>query len=358
MLDKHYTPLEIATQMILAARDVEGRIIADFAAGGGQLLASASGHWPGSKIVANDVDGNAIRGLRRLSLGWMLHQIDFLNTASRARLQDRYRERIGLIVLNPPFSCRGGHVIGSAIGGVEVLCSTAMAFLLGSLPFLAPEGEIVAVVPRGSLSSEKDARAWALLQTTYEVTRLRDYGRTTFRNCAVASTTIVIRRLSAPLLRAVEDQEHDRPTVSITRGSVPVHAVSEHLGEGRKMPFVHTTALREHVVRPVHRRVGETSSMSGPAVLLPRVGRPDLRKVATLHSSRNVVLSDCVFALHFDSDEEAHQAVSTIVAAWSLFESAYSGTCAPYLTMSRLEGVLARVFPAKSDIRIAVSAAS
>lgn len=162
-MDCVYTPTAVADEMIRRLNPLPGRmVIADFAAGGGELLRAAVQRWPKADVIASDCDSKAIASIRRDHPHWQVDKVDFLKQIERERsvVLARARGRVRLVVLNPPFSCRGGTRWAICTDGQTLTCSLAMFFVLGSLDFLSESGVLVAVVPVGCLKSEKDAAAW------------------------------------------------------------------------------------------------------------------------------------------------------------------------------------------------------
>jgi hypothetical protein len=102
------------------------------------------------------------------------------------------------------------------------------------------------------------------------------------------------------------------------------------------LPFVHSTELRQNMIDLHARRIRKgIAPIEGPAVLLPRVGLPDRRKIAVLGPMK-VVLSDCVLAIQCVTESEAAGLVRAMQRDWASIAQLYGGTGAPYLTMEQL----------------------
>lgn len=344
MLDKHYTPAFVAAAMMDAVLGTRVESIADFAAGHGELLRQAAQRWPNARIFANDLDPGAVRHLRRGRAHWVTSRSDFFDADERTNVLGSHVGCIDLILLNPPFSCRGAAVRPVIFRDLTLRCSTALAFIVASLPFLSVAGELIAVVPRGSLRSDKDRASWSAIASVFDIDHLQDFGRVTFPGCAVTSSIVRVRRPTQHRLRGLDGaREIDVSPILVRRGSLPVHSAT--LGPRRKdaLPFIHSTNLRNNRIEESLWAVSERSVVTGPATLLPRVGRPDCRKVAVLASGQSVVLSDCVFALCCDSDESAAALLRKLISRWAILSGAYGGTCAPYLTAAELRNVIVKV---------------
>jgi hypothetical protein len=71
------------------------------------------------------------------------------------------------------------------------------------------------------------------------------------------------------------------------------------------------------------------------------VGRPDSRKVAILSGKDGgVVLSDCLFGLSCANLTDAKRIRKRLLDNWARMESAFGGSCAPFLTLARLQSAL------------------
>lgn len=357
MLDKHYTPPIIAADLISAARIEAPKLVADFAAGHGELLRQAATRWTTASMLATDVDSRALRHLRATQKEWSTFRADFLNERTRDSVLSDFRGRVDLVVLNPPFSCRGASFHTATFQNIDLRCSTALAFIIGSLSYLSPTGELVAVMPRGSLRSEKDSRCWSFIRRIFDVSVRAEFGRQTFPDLAVKSVIIRVSRRADRTLACVEGRNRFAVTAVVRRGTVQVHRaeVSRRRSVGA-LPFVHTTNLQNNRIdQPCWIR-SKHSVVAGPAVLLPRVGRPDHRKFVILREAETVVLSDCVFAVLCESNVSAHELLQSIIEHRDVIYDAYGGTCAPYLTITHLQDALCRIESLASE-DVAVAAA-
>jgi hypothetical protein len=350
-MDAFYTPGNLARLMVESA-DIKSGLtcVADFAAGDGALLRAAEREWPSAIMVATDMDRSKVQKLCKAHPGWLSGRCNFLDVQSRCRCAVllRFKKKIRLVLLNPPFSCRGAARWSVVFHEERVGCSRAMAFVLEALDYLCAEGTVVAVLPCGSLRSEKDSRAWSLVRRFCRVKIVRNNGHRVFNGC-VPRTVLVrleLRRRAVKQLETVEGRRSaigrkKRVCVGIARGSMPVHRTS-NCRDGRGVRFIHTTELKDNrIVRTKRRVVHLGTLVKGPAVLLPRVGLPSKMKVAILHSQRGVVLSDCIIALTCSDVNGARQVQQVLISKWDAVAREYSGTCAPYLTLGRLASVLA-----------------
>jgi hypothetical protein len=63
MIDAHYTPPLIARELLSHAGELPQGLIADFAAGGGELLLQAAKRWQTREILACDISHSAVARL-------------------------------------------------------------------------------------------------------------------------------------------------------------------------------------------------------------------------------------------------------------------------------------------------------
>ena len=357
-MDKIYTPPHLAALMAKASRarprQSEEFVVADFAAGSGELLLAATSVWPMATMVATDIDSRAVRNLREISDSWRTGVCDFLNPRSRqsSPILRSLNGRTNLVLLNPPFSCRGGKRVSATIGGVTSKCSMGLAFVVNSIDYLTEGGELIAVLPEGSLTSEKDATTWSLLRRKGDTEVLKTNGLRTFA-CAAVRTAVVrfqkrhshVRTEPSPVLNTRSASCQDlHPPVRIVRGTTQMNKVQRGEGYKDSIAFIHSTHLQDFTISShyeVRGRLGRCAA--GPMVLLPRVGQPKRSKVARYLDSNVFMLSDCVIALTCHSSESAELLWKDLQSNWSLLEREYVGSGARYITNQRLSNLLLRL---------------
>jgi hypothetical protein len=346
--DRCYTPDHLATRMVgYVTRRRPPLVVADFAAGDGELLRAAQKRWPGASIIATDIDPKAVSTLKREEPDWLVGTADFLNPRSRSRCSVLHGAKgtISIALLNPPFSCLGAKACRVVVRGSELRCSPAMAFVLGALDFLATDGEIVAVLPAGSLHTQKDQDAWSRVRRLCRCQILEANHRTTFPGCY--PQTVVMRLV----LRSEEAVERRRPgprraaphadtIVGLVRGTLQMHAARP--SRNGTVPLVHSTELQNGRVDIRRRRVGHKHRVvRGPAVLIPRVGQPRSSKIALYLSKRTIAISDCVLAVTCQDSRSARDLRHRLSGScWAQLRRCYNGTCAPYITVAALTDVL------------------
>lgn len=342
--DTHYTPSTVAKALVRAMHDLQPALIADLAAGNGDLLIEAERVWPNANFVATDIDRRAIRRLARRHPSWTVGRCDLRNARSRASCQalNELPHASCLIVLNPPFSCRGGTRFMVQTPDGPLYASTAMSFLLLAASYVSASGHIVSVLPLGCLHNVKDVRAWNYLKSRYAVTVIDTYANDTFPN-STASTVIVrfsppVHEVTTTTPRPATLVPESRFRVGVIRGSCPVHRI-EH--ETQKPVLVHYTDIRDGAVTLNGRRgFGSFRSVKGPAILIPRVGRITSGKIGLLETNHLVMPSDCVIALKPESIEHARTLRCRLVGNLEHLRAHYTGTGAPFITVARLKAAL------------------
>ncbi len=348
MPDQFFTPRSVARRLVSFFRSETQSCIADFSAGDGELLRAAMEKWPNARYVATDVDDSCVATLRCNHPAWSVGKCDFLNQRSR-RASRLLRDMVGttsLVLLNPPFSCRGNQVERVDTQFDTIRCSVSMAFVLNSIPYLSPTGRLVAVLPASSRTSQKDRAAWNHIQESFSVRTVAEFGLRTFRGCA--ARTLIVRLQRAPSNHVSQDnglcaKEALAIQAKIVRGTVPMHAARNGLA-GPGFSFVHTTDLKGEKISDPQRSIRQCRRFTvGPSVLMPRVGRPSPDKCVLYLRRRRIVLSDCVYAIRCTTTSDAELLHRTLLSQWDNVAQRYSGTCAPYLTVVSLRDVLVQL---------------
>src|SRR2546430_1365319 len=131
MIDRYYTPMAIAKDVVSLGASSRTSVVADFAAGEGRLLRAAQDEWQTGHIAATDADPNAVKHLRRNYPSWSVGRCDFLSAVSRrqSRVLREIKGEVTAALLNPPFSYRGGTRWDVRLHGRLHACSPAAAFL-------------------------------------------------------------------------------------------------------------------------------------------------------------------------------------------------------------------------------------
>ena len=336
--------------MVDAIERDEVKTVIDPAAGDGALLECATRRWPEARVFASDIDRSRVRALAA-RVEWEVLAGDFLQRDAAARLTRSVGSASSRsVLLNPPFSSRGATRF-SAGGGAPstVYGSRAMAFLLGSSVLVGDEGQLVALLPRSVLSSERDAagRRWLAGRGILE-----EISRPSKRVFAgtVAETVVVRWTPNLDQQTGAEERVSDPSATAagwgVVRGSRQMHTVEPMVGPGT-VRLVHTTNLRKGRICGARVRIRPTLAdrvVDGPAVLIPRVGRPDARKIV-VHSGTRIALSDCVFALTHPDESACRALLDLLIADFDRLRACYGGTGAPYLRRATLIALLTELGP-------------
>ena len=343
-MDAHYTPQLLAQRLIAAANDLRPPVVADLCAGRGDLLFQAETVWPHAIYAAIDIDPTLVRDLRRQRTKWHVGQCDLTNPTSRQQsaVLQKVNKRISLLLLNPPFSCRGSASIIAPTDFGTINASTAMCVLLTALSYLHTTGSAIAILPSGALHSQKDRIAWNYLRKHFDVHIIESNKRDAFPDSS--ANTLIIRfdaRSTPPPLPPLLLGPHPpdrRIHVRIIRGCLPLHrSPNHHSGPA----FVHSTDLRGFAVHlNGNHAIHPTRTISQPAVLIPRVGQLTRCKIALFDATTPIVLSDCVIALTAPSVPQAMDVQQRILDGFGLLHGQYVGTGAPFITLRRLRTAL------------------
>lgn len=341
LIDRIFTPPALATLLVNGARAVRPKLIADFAAGDGALLRAANYRWPEASFFGSDLDPSVVSAMISLPRKGEALVCDFLNETASEQLS-AFKARCDVILLNPPFSARGNKRHHVDLEGRSYSGSKALAFIAHALRFLRRQGELLAIIPSSCLTSERDSALLEAIEKTHRVTPIGELHRGAFDAHAVSVALIKIsprdrplrRRSTPPLLAVVRPFQ-----VELMRGSLPVHrAVFGEAG----VPYVHTSDLRDLDSGALRTVLRSTRAVDGPAVLLPRVGRPDRAKLMLSPAGR-LVLSDCVIALRTEPRGHERELFRLMKRNWANIEKLYGGSCAPYLTTNGLLGLMAKI---------------
>jgi predicted RNA methylase len=345
--DAFYTPEWLAEAVISLSERRRANIVADFAAGDGALLRAAEMRWQSATIVAADLCDASVRRLRKKYKLWQCTKCDFLDLRSRARsnLLRSLLGQVDQIILNPPFSCRGGTSCAVNTPHGIMRCGRALAFLIAALEYLRPGGELIAVLPSNVLDSQKDRESFGYLRRDFHLTTHVATSSSDFSGCRVkyVLVSLTCRKKSLASYSEAESRRSSESNtqlhVRLVRGTSQMHNLP---ALGRTL--VHTTDMRDHKVElNGHYGHPERPSVIGPAVLLPRVGAPRIDKACIYLRRKRITLSDCVIGLQCESPEDARWLLAAFCKNLDCYTAMFSGTCAPYVTVERLSCLLQKL---------------
>jgi hypothetical protein len=344
MIDAHYTPTEIAKTLLKSLpKSFKASAIADFSGGDGALLREAGFVFPEAKVFYNDISAKQSKIISERESSWRVSCADFTSSRSVAKSKFAKHENgeINLILLNPPFSQRGLRPLLVNVDGENIYASVALAFVVRALKYLSSNGYLLAVLPLGCFDRRIDNDAWNFIRRKFSVCLISDLDASAFPSANARTRLVRISRSSAQdEVDGCTGIEIAEFSGKLVRGSFQMHNLGKRSLDSC-FPLVHTSHLRGAKVIDGLPKASWHSTVTGPALLFPRVGKVTIEKLCVLSSNRTVVISDCIFALACKSERGAHSVRNKIVAAWPQFWSLYGGTGAPYTTKIKIETFLA-----------------
>ena len=333
MLDSYYTPDKLA-QEVVSLYDGVPHLIGDFCAGDGGLLRACEAHFPHARYFANDKSKRAYHKLLKVHANWDVYNLDFLSDKNLQEVT-HFKDAFDLLLLNPPFSCRG-ETYKFTFDGLKFSASKALLFLIRAIRFLAKGGRLLAVLPIGVSISERDASLMAYLKRVYGFHVHKKVSGVSF---AGKEPNVILAELHRPtLLTEYIPREVRKQTYKfLHRGTLNV-VNANNVATKRGMIFIHTTNLIDGKIVSANLKVpfSKAKVLVGPAVLVPRVGAPSVSKVVLIGEGMRYVLSDCVIAILARDNLSALYIQDIIRSLKSGFCRLYAGTGAKYITLSRL----------------------
>ena len=213
-------------------------------------------------------------------------------------------------------------------------------------------GELIAVLPQGSLTSERDAATWGLLRMMGDTEVLKNNGFGTFARAAVRTAVVRFQKRHSrvkaepsPVVNTCSTSRQELlPPVRIVRGTTQMNEIQRGEGCTDSIAFIHSTHLQDFTVSSHYEVRGCLGRCAvGPMVLLPRVGQPKRSKVAKYLDPDVFILSDCVIALMCHNPESAELLWKDLQSNWSLLEQEYVGSGPRYIRNRRLSDLLTRL---------------
>ncbi|WP_181026918.1 N-6 DNA methylase [Pseudoclavibacter sp. RFBB5] len=342
ILDAYYTPEAVARELVShLPAGVTGAVM-DPTVGDGALLRAVHSRYEESvTLLGIDVNGKTVRNLRRERPDWCLSQADCLKSESRlaSKAWRLARADLDVVVMNPPFSHRGGGGAWVEFGDFAGHVAPAVHFLTELISNLNPRHGFYAILPDGALRAERHEKLWAEIEKSFEVRVLAKLRTSLFAGARVSTSIIHLK--SGRTIRnepAVLQSKNNGSCrcVDIVRGRVPVHKARTSVIKD-PVPFIHTSAIGA----AQHPQSSDlVLSDTTPFVLISRVG--SWRSPRTLEIGP-VVLSDCVIAIRPTHRPNLTDLFEDIVEHESLFLDALRGTGAQYLTLRALTECLQKL---------------
>ena len=341
MLDPFYTPDNLAHEVVSLYNGKPSRI-GDFCAGDGGLLRACEERFPKAKYFANDKSKRAYFKLVKNHKNWDVYNLDLLSDKSLLEVM-HLNGAFDLLLLNPPFTCKG-QTYKFIFDGVKFSASKALLFLIRSIRFLSSGGRLLAVLPIGVSISERDAVLMSYLKRAYGFHVHRKVSGVSF---AGKAPNVILAELCRPAIlpaytpKTIRKQDYG----FLHRGTLNVVDAKNKIVARKGMAFIHTTNLVGGKIVEARTRVSSrgTKVLVGPAVLVPRVGNPNVGKVVVIGEGEKCVLSDCVIAILSRDCSSACHIKNIIRAQEESFYRLYAGTGAKYITLSRLGKYLKKI---------------
>ncbi|QNO38177.1 hypothetical protein H4J02_03880 [Protaetiibacter sp. SSC-01] len=242
------------------------------------------------------------------------------------------------MLLNPPYSFRGGSGVAIELAGTRLSVSPAAAFVWRVIEELPNLSGIAAILPEGVLHNIRDRPVWAAIEREFAVSARVSLGARSFRGAVVNAVLVTIDRTDS-LVKAGRSAHLGRAPlgvcncVEIVRGRVPVRVADQ----GGDTPFIHSTDLAGAVVLG---KTGGNRALATPGhlVLFPRVGPRSAGRTRMVDGP--VVLSDCVMALRLRDRNSAIRMLEWLRASSDALDSEYHGTGARHITVEAVGTLL------------------
>lgn len=332
--DAYYTSSKLAAILVRHV-DLQKVInVADFCVGSGELLKAAEHRWTNINCYGTDISIETIRLLKEEKQKWNLNVCDFtdINSRNSTFLNGKLFD---LILLNPPFTCKGSIVQIISYKGREYHVSTAVEFLVNALQYVTQDGALYSIVPLGILYSQKDSAIWDAISKDYCIKVHKEYERMYFKDSSPHIAIISIRKgitkkLYQPINKITLKQNI---VVDIFRGKMSMYMARTSCDGFR---IIHTTNLHEGYLTDSGMTSKSSSYIKGPAVLIARVGNPNIKKVCAISEDEEYTISDCIIAIKTRNRGDAKELEKMIIDDWDRFKKLYKGTGASYVTLERL----------------------
>jgi len=337
--DSHYTPKPLADYLVSRIKKKNVKTVADFCVGEGELLKAAQKKWVKATFYGNDISSQVIQQLKRKHSKWVLGNGDFLNSKSRSRMK-LFKKKFDVILLNPPFTCKGSTIHTVVFDNIEYHVSTAMFFFIESIKYLSKDGILYAILPQSVAYSQKDEKIREYLHEKYSFKIFKEKNKQAFKYC---SPSIILAAFNDKEISSknllFDNINTGIKYLEIKRGRIGMHKIKKT--EKYAKQLIHSTNLKNNQLKNIKYRIkSNLSKIEGPAVLVSRVGQPDIRKICIIPSKKEYILSDCIIAIKTKSMEDSQLLKKSIINNWSSFSNLYKGTGAKYITIKRIKHFL------------------
>lgn len=344
-LDAYYTPAEAARRLIVKLR-LKPRNVVDFCAGGGELLRMAQERFPRIECVANDKSKRAACRLRNLHPDWQVHNVDVLSKR-KMRAAGFKESSYDLILYNPPFTSRGTRY-SFTLDGYKFAGGKAVLFVASVLKYLSPQGVVRAILPAGVMDSERDATIVSYLRAAYGLKVICEAMDISFDGKKPNVVFVELRKKRKLLEWRCKSPPRNLLERALVRGGLSVPCAKEICFDEPLCGFIrylHTVDIIKGKIRDLSMWVPVVSHrvVSGPCVVVPRVGKPDIHKVVIVRAGQRFVLSDCLIAIMCRSLCAAKVVRDRIQSCADEYVGIYAGTGAKFTTVKKLALFLERM---------------
>ncbi|MDR1698581.1 MAG: hypothetical protein LBR75_01985, partial [Prevotellaceae bacterium] len=289
-----------------------------------------------------DISPEVISELKIAHPTWFVNVCDFTDSFARKKCRITKNRLYDLVILNPPFTCKGSTINKVTFNGEEYRTSTAMMFVVEALQYMHKNSILLAILPISCAYSQKDRKIWQALEEHYNLTILEERDKQNFKKCnpnivlvSINDFSIVSNRKSNNIKLNINEFN-----LSTFRGNLSVHK-SKNSSSKNKKRFVHSTNLIDNSLQNLKKYTHyPKSEISGPAVLISRVGNPSIKKICTISKNETYVISDCIIAIKTENQNDAETLKHLFIENWEYVKTLYKGTAAKYITMERLHSFL------------------
>lgn len=334
--DSHYTPPSLADSLVSHIKKKNVKTVVDFCVGEGILLKAAKKKWSSAILYGNDISKKVIKLLKSNYPEWILENNDFLNVTAKNKSKF-FNNKFDIILLNPPFSCKGSRKMKVIFDDIEFSTSKAMAFFVESIKYLNKNGVLYAILPQSVAYSQKDEKIRNYLYEKYNLIIVKEINKQEFEKC---SPNIIIAAVNDKSLSIKKDSFKKINTkinnLKILRGNMSMHNIITT--KNKSVKLIHSTNIRNNKIENLKYKVKkENSKIVGPALLICRVGQPNSKKICIVPSKKEYVLSDCIIGIMTDNIKDCKKLKTMIIDNWSYFSNLYKGTGAKYVTLERVK---------------------
>lgn len=336
MNDSFYTPQTLAKILISSIKKRNIKSIADFCVGEGDLLIAAKGKWKNAQFYGNDISRKVIQSLKRKHTSWKLGNCDFLDSNSKGK-SNLFNKKFDLILLNPPFTCKGSSIHIINFDNKEYHTSTAMAFFVESIKYLNNDGILYAILPQSIAYSQKDERIREHLFKNYNFKIFSERNNQGFENCTPNIVLAAVNDKNVnSLIKPFPRINTKINNIEVVRGRLGMHKIKN--ARKNTLPLIHSTNIRKNSIINIKYNVRiNYSIINGPAILICRVGQPSVEKICLVPARKKYALSDCIIGIKVKTEEDCKRLKQIIFNNWDNFSNLYKGTGAKYITIKRLK---------------------